>query len=388
MDTLYRKIRNELYRFNSLSDLSDDELVKVINSIALKYCKDGSISVSERSDTVRRVYRSVRGFGILDELLADDKISEIMVNSYDEIFIEREGKLQKSALSFDSPKDFSDIIQRIVGRSGREVNIANPIVDTRLPGGERVNIVLSPISVLSPVMTVRKFPENRITVDELIKNETLTTEAADFLKRAVEKKYNIFISGGTSSGKTTFLNVLSDFIPKNERIITIEDSAELQICGIPNLIRLEVRNANTTGNGSVTVKELIRTSLRMRPDRIIVGEVRGEEAIDMLNAMNTGHDGSLSTGHANSSFDMLYRLETMILESGISFPLRAIRQHIFSAIDLIVHLERMSDGRRRVVEISEIQSIIDGEFQLNRLFCLENGALVETGNKMTRKEKC
>lgn len=388
MDTLYRKIRNELYRFNSLSDLSDDELVKVINSIALKYCKDGSISVSERADTVRRVYRSVRGFGILDELLADDKISEIMVNSYDEIFIEREGKLQKSALSFDSPKDFSDIIQRIVGRSGREVNIANPIVDTRLPGGERVNIVLSPISVLSPVMTVRKFPENRITVDELIKNETLTKEAADFLKRAVEKKYNIFISGGTSSGKTTFLNVLSDFIPKNERIITIEDSAELQICGIPNLIRLEVRNANTTGNGSVTIKELIRTSLRMRPDRIIVGEVRGEEAIDMLNAMNTGHDGSLSTGHANSSFDMLYRLETMILESGISFPLRAIRQHIFSAIDLIVHLERMSDGRRRVVEISEIQSIIDGEFQLNRLFCLENGALVETGNKMTRKEKC
>lgn len=384
---MYTKIRNELYKFNSLSGLSDDELMKVINSIAFKYCKENKVALPEREEIVKKVFRSVRGLGVLDELLEDDEISEIMVNSYDEIFIEKNGKMQKASLSFDSKKEFSDVIQRIVGRSGREVNIANPIVDTRLPGGERVNVVLYPISVSGPVMTVRKFPKKRITIDTLKENGTLTEETATFLKAMVEEKRNIFISGGTSSGKTTFLNILSDFIPKNERIITIEDSAELQISGIQNLVRMEVRNANTTGNGEVSIKELIKTSLRMRPDRIIVGEVRGEEALDMLNAMNTGHDGSISTGHANSSYDMLYRLESMVLQSGVSFPLLAIRQHICSAIDLIIHLARMSDGKRRVVEISEIERIKNGEILLNTLYETKNGVLVGTGNKMTRRKK-
>lgn len=383
---MYEKIREDLYRFNSLADLSDDELIKVINSIALRYCKNKKFSVSERDAIVRKVFCSVRGLGVLDELLADDDISEIMVNSYDELFIEKHGRVEKSEVSFDNEKELMDVIQRIVGRSGREVNTANPIVDTRLPGGERINVVLPPISIRGPVMTVRKFPKKRITIEELIDNGTLTDEAARFLKRTVEEKCNIFISGGTSSGKTTFLNVLSDFIPENERIITIEDSAELQLRGIKNLIRMEVRNANTTGNGEVGMKELIRTSLRMRPDRIIVGEVRGEEALDMLNAMNTGHDGSLSTGHANSSYDMLYRLESMILQSGISFPLRAVRQHIFSAIDIIVHLARTADGKRRVVEISEIEAIKDDNFLLNTLYYHTGGVLVETGQRMKRKK--
>lgn len=383
---MYEKIREDLYRFNSLADLSDDELIKVINSIALRYCKNKKFSVSERDAIVRKVFCSVRGLGVLDELLADDDISEIMVNSYDELFIEKHGRVEKSEVSFDNEKELMDVIQRIVGRSGREVNTANPIVDTRLPGGERINVVLPPISIRGPVMTVRKFPKKRITIEELIDNGTLTDEAARFLKRTVEEKCNIFISGGTSSGKTTFLNVLSDFIPENERIITIEDSAELQLRGIKNLIRMEVRNANTTGNGEVGMKELIRTSLRMRPDRIIVGEVRGEEALDMLNAMNTGHDGSLSTGHANSSYDMLYRLESMILQSGISFPLRAVRQHIFSAIDIIVHLARTADGKRRVVEISEIEAIKDDNFLLNTLYYHTGGVLVETGRRMKRKK--
>lgn len=384
---MYEKIREDLYRFNSLADLSDDELIKVINSIALRYCKNKKFSVSERDAIVRKVFCSVRGLGVLDELLADDDISEIMVNSYDELFIEKHGRVEKSEVSFDNEKELMDVIQRIVGRSGREVNTANPIVDTRLPSGERVNVVLPPISIRGPVMTVRKFPKKRITIEELIDNGTLTDDAAQFLKRMVEEKCNIFISGGTSSGKTTFLNVLSDFIPENERIITIEDSAELQLRGIKNLIRMEVRNANTTGNGEVGMKELIRTSLRMRPDRIIVGEVRGEEALDMLNAMNTGHDGSLSTGHANSSYDMLYRLESMILQSGISFPLRAVRQHIFSSIDIIVHLARTSDGKRRVVEISEIEAIKDDNFLLNTLYYHTGGVLVETGQRMKRKKK-
>ncbi|MBQ8063848.1 MAG: CpaF family protein, partial [Clostridia bacterium] len=278
--------------------------------------------------------------------------------------------------------ELEDIIQRIVASAGKEVNVANPIVDSRLPGGERVNVVLPPASIDTPVVTIRRFPKERITMETLVQNGTLTRGAAEFLKGLVRAKYNIFISGGTSSGKTTFLNALSDSIPKEERIITIEDSAELQLTGIPNLVRMETRAANTAGSGEITIRDLIRTSLRMRPERIIVGEVRGEEALDMLGAMNTGHDGSLSTGHANSCEDMLRRLETMVMQGSSGLPLPAVRRNIASSIDLIVHLGRLSAKRRVVLEITEVTGLQDEEIVLNRLYEQRDGELVPTGNSL------
>ena len=384
---MLEEIKRELYSYSALSSLRDEELIRLINSLFIKHSNGQIFSKEEHDLIVEKIYSSIRGFGVLDELLLDDDISEIMINSFDEIYVEKVGNMLLSSLKFDSEKDLFDVIQRIVGKAGREVNQANPIVDTRLPGGERVNVVLPPISLSGPIVTIRRFPKMRITMNELIELSSITREAADFLEKLVKCKYNIFISGGTSSGKTTFLNALSDFIPSEERIITIEDSAELQIAGIKNLIRMEARNANTTGHGEITIRELIRTSLRMKPDRIIVGEVRGAEALDMLNAMNTGHDGSLSTGHANSSMDMLLRLETMILESGTTFPLLAIRQHIASSIDVIVHLTKNSNGKRCVAEICEIDRLLDGEILLNQLFVLDDGILKRTENELIHKGK-
>lgn len=383
---MYEEIKKELYEYSSLPSLKDEELIRLINSLFLKHSKE-EVSAFDREECVSQIFSSIRGLGVLDELLSDDSICEIMINSFDEIYIEKAGKILLVNKRFSSEEELFDVIQRIVGKAGREVNLANPIVDTRLLGGERVNVVLPPISLEGPIVTIRRFPKIRIGMDDLISFGSITEEAANFLKELVRLKYNIFISGGTSSGKTTFLNALSDFIPKHERIITIEDSAELQITGVDNLIRLEARNANTAGTGEVTIRELIRTSLRMRPDRIIVGEVRGAEALDMLNAMNTGHDGSLSTGHANSSYDMLYRLETMILESGASFPLQATRQHIASSIDILVHLAKDGAGNRRVVEISELKGIENGEIDLNILFLLKNGKLNKTDNSLIHMEK-
>lgn len=380
-------VKKELFDFHSLSELSDEELYRLINSILIKHNSGKYISVTERISTIDRIFSSIRGLGVLDELLQDDSISEIMINRFNEIFVDRNGEIVRSDVVFSDVSSLEDIIQRIVGKSGREVNTANPIVDTRLPGGERVNIVLPPVSIGSPTVTIRRFPKERIQMADLIECGTITIEAAEFLEDLVAKRFNIFISGGTSSGKTTFLNALSDFIPKNERIITIEDSAELQITGASNLIRLEARNSNTAGSGEITIRDLIRTSLRMRPDRIIVGEVRGKEAIDMLGAMNTGHDGSLSTGHANSSRDMLYRLETMIMQGDISFPIPAIRHYIASSIDIIVHLRKTSDSKRRVVEISEIEGIRKGEISLNTLYSFSNDVLKSTGNKLKHTEK-
>lgn len=383
---MYEEIKKELYEYSSLPSLKDEELIRLINSLFLKHSKE-EVSAFDREECVSQIFSSIRGLGVLDELLSDDSICEIMINSFDEIYIEKAGKILLVNKRFSSEEELFDVIQRIVGKAGREVNLANPIVDTRLSGGERVNVVLPPISLEGPIVTIRRFPKIRIGMDDLISFGSITEEAANFLKELVRLKYNIFISGGTSSGKTTFLNALSDFIPKHERIITIEDSAELQITGVDNLIRLEARNANTAGTGEVTIRELIRTSLRMRPDRIIVGEVRGAEALDMLNAMNTGHDGSLSTGHANSSYDMLYRLETMILESDASFPLQATRQHIASSIDILVHLAKDGAGNRRVVEISELKGIENGEIDLNILFLLKNGKLNKTDNSLIHMEK-
>ena len=382
MNEIVSKVKKELFSMYSLSDLSDKELLRLINSIVLKH------SVPEnRQSIVDKVFSSIRGLGVLDELLLDDEISEIMINRFDEIFIDRSGIISKTEIAFENEKSLMDIIQRIVSRSGREVNTSSPIADARLEGGERVNIVLPPASIDGPVVTIRRFPKNRITMEDLLKYGTITKEAAELLKNLVIKKFNIFISGGTSSGKTTFLNALSDYIPKNERIITIEDSAELQITGIKNLIRLEARDSNTTGNGEISIRELIKASLRMRPDRIIVGEVRGAEAIDMLGAMNTGHDGSLSTGHANSSYDMLYRLETMVMQGDISFPIPAIREYIASSIDIIVHLSKNALGKRHVVEISEVETIKDGEIVLNPLFVYRNASLIATKNRIKNREK-
>lgn len=382
---MYEKIKDELYSIRSLPDLTDDELIRLINSIYIKY--HSGEGDDNRSYAISKIFSSLRGFDVIDELLVDDEISEIMINGFDDIFIEKNGKIQKSPVLFETESDYLNIIQRIVSKAGREVNAAHPIADARLPSGERVNIVLSPISLGSSVVTIRKFPKRRLTLDELVERESITREAAEMMRRLVRCKYNIFISGGTSSGKTTFLNVLSDFIPKDERVITIEDSAELQIGGIDNLVRLEARTSNTSGNGEVPIRELIRASLRMRPDRIIVGEVRGSEVMEMLGAMNTGHDGSLSTGHANSNLDMIRRLETMVMQGENNLPLLAARQYIASSIDILIHLNRSASGERRVVEVSELLDVVDGEIKVNKLFELSNNRLIRTKNKLVNNEK-
>lgn len=379
---MYEAIKDELYRSYNLSALNDEELKHLIYRLYSERSRSAAQSEAEREHAVQYIFSSIRGFGILDFLLGDEEISEIMVNSCREVFVEKNGRVSKSGLQFESTGEMEDVIQRIVNRAGREVNQANPIVDTRLEGGERVNIVLPPIAIGSPVITIRRFPNHRITMEDLISFGSITREAAEFLKMLVRAKYNIFISGGTSSGKTTFLNALTDYIPKQERIITIEDSAELQITRIENLVRMETRNANTSGAGEVTMQDLIKTSLRMRPERIIVGEVRGKEALDMLNAMNTGHDGSLSTGHANSSYDMLRRLETMVMQGSYGLPLAAVRRDIASSIDIIVHLGRIDGKQRSVFSIDEVEGIENDKIVLNSLFELRDGALVSTGKSL------
>lgn len=390
-------IRQYVINNLSLSQLSDEELAAEIERIAENYFSDKYIPVDEKVIIVEQVYSSIRGFGILDAIMKNDDITEVMVNGPNDIFIEKNGKLEKLNQFFESERRLEDIIQRIVGLAGREVNQANPIVDTRLPDGSRVNVVLPPVSLVGPVVTIRKFSKTPMTVDQLIRYGSITKEIAGVLEMLVKAKYNIFISGGTGSGKTTFLNALSNYIPPDERIITIEDSAELQITHIDNLVSLETRNANASGQGSITIRDLIKSSLRMRPERIVVGEVRGGEALDMLQAMNTGHDGSLSTGHANSVRDMLSRLETMVLQGADGLPLYAIRQQIASSIDIIVHLSRLRDHSRKTMEITEVLGMKDGEIKLNPLYVFEedesstieevSGSLNRTKNPMLNTQK-
>ena len=380
-----------------LSRASDEQLMRRIADVADHKLGNVSLSPQERSRVVRLVFSSIRGLGILDEILADDSITEVMINGPDHIFVEHAGRLYRLNKKFDNERQLEDIIQKIVGKAGKEVNQANPIVDTRLPDGSRVNVVLPPVSLSGPIVTIRKFSKTPMTVEMLLKYGSLTREAAAFLEKLVRAKYNIFISGGTGSGKTTFLNALSNFIPRDERIITIEDSAELQIKNIENLVSLETRNANTSGRGKISIRDLIRSALRMRPERIVVGEVRGAEALDMLQAMNTGHDGSLSTGHANSTRDMLSRLETMVLQGNDGLPLPAIRQQISSALDIIIHLSRLRDKSRRTMEITEVLGYENGEIQLNPLFVFKEtegstlekveGHLVRTGNPLRNDYK-
>lgn len=375
-----------------LSNMSDEELMDAVEELVGNYFVNTYISLQQRAGIVRQIFSSIRGLGLLDSIISDDDITEVMINGPDNIFIEKNGKLSKLKETFESERRLEDIIQRIVGSAGREVNQANPIVDTRLADGSRVNVVLPPIALCGPTVTIRKFSKEPMTIAKLIQYGSITQDIADVLELMVKAKFNIFICGGTGSGKTTFLNALSNYIPKDERVITIEDSAELQIEGVDNLVSLETRNANTSGSGAITIRDLIKSSLRMRPERIVVGEVRGGEALDMLQAMNTGHDGSLSTGHANSTRDMLSRLETMVLQGADGLPLEAIRQQIASALDIIIHLSRLRDHSRKTMEITEVVGYENGKIILNPLYVFEedekstldkvSGSLKRTNNKL------
>ena len=369
-DFLY-KSREYISKYFDLSRLKDDELYIKLEKLVSEQLGEVYVPIQERVNLTDELYSSIRGLGLLDMIIKDDDITEVMINGTDEIFIEKSGKIERLNQSFESQRKLEDIIQRIVGRAGREVNQSNPIVDTRLPDGSRVSVVLPPVALKGPTLTIRKFSKIPMTVEQLIKYKSITPQIAGVLETFVKAKYNIFISGGTGSGKTTFLNALSNYIPNTERVITIEDSAELQIVGIDNLVKLETRNSNSSGRGTITIRDLIKTSLRMRPERIIVGEVRGAEALDMLQAMNTGHDGSLSTGHANSTKDMLSRLETMVLMGAEGLPLEAIRQQIASAVDIIIHLSRLRDHSRKTMEITEVVGLKDGEIELNPLYVFE-----------------
>lgn len=359
-----------LQQLDYCDDLPDEEVREKIMEEIIAEAKQLYIPLRLKERLCREVYYAIRKYDILQELLDDSSITEIMVNGPDCIFIEKEGAIQPYENRFSSKEKLEDVIQQIVSKANRVVNESLPIVDARLENGSRVNVVLAPIALNGPILTIRRFPDKPIGIHELLLFGSITSEAAEFLRKLVIAGYNIFISGGTGSGKTTFLNALSGFIPKSERIITIEDSAELQIQGVDNLVRMETRNANMEDCRPITIRDLIKTSLRMRPDRIIVGEVRSAEAIDMIQALNTGHDGSLSTGHANSARDMLYRLETMIL-MGMEIPLAAVRRQIASGIDVIVHLGRMRDKSRKVLEIVEVTGFEQGEIQTSLLYKFE-----------------
>ena len=358
MRTDWERLRTRLRgrvqdRIDLSRELQDEEVLALIDEEILRQSREEYLLLSEKLRLRRELFNGMRRLDILQELIEDPEVTEIMVNGPDDIFVEKKGRLFRWDRRFSSRTQLEDVVQQIAGKCDRIVNESVPIGDARLENGARVNLVLPPVALNGPIITIRRFPKRAITMKELIAWETISREAADFLKGLVQSGYNLFISGGTGSGKTTFLNALSDFIPKEERIVTIEDNAELQIQGVPNLVKLEARKGNAQGAHEITIRDLIRASLRMRPNRIIVGEVRGEEAIDMLQAFNTGHEGSLSTGHANSPRDMLARLETMVL-MGMELPVSAIRRQIASAVDILVHLGRLRDGSRKVLEIVQI----------------------------------
>ncbi len=383
-----------LERLDLSREATDEEIIELIAEETAKESQSAAISIKERIDLEQQIFNSLRRLDAIEELVQDPTVTEIMVNGPKCIFYEKNGRVYRWEGSFSSEERLQDILQQIVARHNRVVNLSSPIVDTRLQDGSRVNIVLAPISIDGSALTIRKFPEKPFTMQQLVSMESISREAADFLQVLVQSRYSMIVSGGTGSGKTTFLNALSQYIPEDERIITIEDSAELQIQGVPNLVRMETRNANVDGVMPITIRDLIKTALRMRPDRIIVGECRGAEAFDMLQAMNTGHDGSLSTGHANSCIDILSRLEMMVL-MGMNLPLPAIRRQIASGIDIIVHLGRLRDRSRRVLEIAEVCGIEQGEIVLNpiykfREFGEENGkvcGMLERTGKLEERGK-
>ena len=394
---IVKDIREYISDNFALSQFEDEDLEEKVEEVTEQYLRGHYLPIEQRVSIVEQVYSSIRGLGLLDSIIKDDTITEVMINGHEHIFIEQNGRIRKLDKQFEDERKLVDVIQRIVAKAGREVNQANPICDTRLEDGSRVNVVLPPIARCGPTVTIRKFSSEPMTIEKLIRYGSITQEIADNLELLVKAKYNIFISGGTGSGKTTFLNALSNYIPKDERVITIEDSAELQITGVENLVSLETRNANTSGVGQITIRDLIKSSLRMRPERIVVGEVRGGEALDMLQAMNTGHDGSLSTGHANSTQDMLSRLETMVLQGAEGLPLEAIRQQIASAVDIIIHLSRLRDKSRKTMDITEVVGYENGRIRLNPLYVFEeddksttqvvSGSLNRTENPMVNTLK-
>jgi len=367
-DEHWQEIREQLLdEMDMTREISDEELLSHIARGISRYAKTHLLSLEERSDYQRHIFNSFRKLDVIQDLLDDDEITEIMINGPYHIFYEKDGQLYPWEGGSLTPEKLEDVIQQIVGSANRTVNEAQPIVDARLADGSRVNVVLSPVSVDGSVVSIRKFSRDPMTLERLIELGSLSEEVAEFLILLVKGGYNIFVSGGTGSGKTTFLNALSAYIPSGQRVVTIEDSAELQLRSVSNLVRLEARNSNGSGSREITIRDLIRTALRMRPDRIIVGEIRGGEALDMLQSLNTGHDGSLSTGHANSSEDMLSRMETMVLMA-MDLPMEAIRRQIASGIDILVHLGRLRDKSRKVLEISEIDGIRNGKIELRALY--------------------
>ena len=391
----FQAIRDLLMEKLDMSrEMTDREILDEIDQLILNRMRDSYISLNEKLQLRQELFYSVRKLDVLQELIEDETVTEIMVNGPDAIFVERGGRLGKWDKSFTSREKLEDVIQQIAGRCNRVINESMPIVDARLENGARVNAVISPVALNGPILTIRRFPDTPITMDRLIALGSLTCECARFLKALVRARYSIVIGGGTGSGKTTFLGALSDYIPEDERIITIEDNAELKIQGVENLVRLEAKMANMEGTVSVSIRDLIKTALRMRPDRIVVGEVRGGEAVDMLQALNTGHEGSLSTAHANSARDMLSRLETMTL-MGVDLPLEAIRRQIASGVDILIHLGRMRDKTRKVLEITEVLGYENGRIQLQTLYKfqeegMEDGKIKGTlmkENEITQREK-
>ncbi len=383
----FEALRSEI--MNALDpggDISDQEVLAAIDRLLLDREKVPYQGLARRLRLRTELFNSLRRLGILQELMDDPSVTEIMVNGTESIFLEKDGSIRKWHKRFESVKILEDVIQQIVGRTNRRVNEAAPIADARLEDGSRVHVVMAPVALNGPILTIRRFPKKAISMEDLISFGSVSRECALFLQQLVKAGYNIFISGGTGSGKTTFLNVLSEFIPKEERVITIEDSAELQLKNLPNLVRLETRAGDPEGNHALTTRQLIRAALRMRPDRIVVGEVRGSEAIDMLQAFNTGHDGSLSTGHANSPADMLSRLETMVL-MGMEIPLEAVRRQMASAIDLIVHLGRVRDKSRKVLAVTEVAGMEQGEIRLLPLYQFADQGTDESGRVLGSLQK-
>ncbi len=383
---LFRKLRQQLLdKLDVYRELSDEEILEAIDDLIVNTLHDSGVNLKEKVQLRQELFYSVRKLDVLQELIEDEGITEIMVNGPDSIFVERNGRLLKWHKSFTDKEKLEDVIQQIVGKCNRVVNESSPIVDARFQNS-RVNAVVYPVALNGPILTIRRFPDKPITMDKLINLGSITQECAGFLEKLVKARYSIVIGGGTGSGKTTFLGALSNYIPKDERIITIEDNAELKIQGIANLVRLEAKAANGNGSPAITIRDLIRSALRMRPDRIIVGEVRGQEAVDMLQALNTGHEGSLGTAHANSTQDMLARLEVMVL-MGMDLPLEAIRRQIASGVDILIHLGRMRDKSRKVLEISEVCGFYQGEIKLQVLYqWQEENGLVQVSSLVHREK--